>query len=235
MAFQHFTYLLVDFFCIVFPFAFSFHPAFKFVKQWRAFFPACVITALFFILWDALFTHLEIWWFNSDYTLPWRIINLPIEEVLFFICIPYACVFTYYCVKKYISISLSSQSSHRFALFLALCLLLTGLFHIQKLYTSVSFILLAALLIYLYFKKVSFLWHFLLSFVLILPFFFLSNGLLTGSFIEAPVVMYHPAHNLGIRMFTIPFEDTFYGMLMLLMNVGLYEWFNTKQRTHYSK
>ena len=48
------------------------------------------------------FTSLEVWGFNSDYLINFFIFNLPIEEVLFFICIPYSCVFTYFVFTKYV-------------------------------------------------------------------------------------------------------------------------------------
>lgn len=223
-----YTYLLVDLFCIFFPLLFSFFPAFNFYKTWKSFVPAVVITTLFFILWDALFTHLAVWSFNPKYTLPYRFMGLPLEEILFFVCIPYACVFTYFCVKKYVKFK-ASETLLRRAVFAGITvLLLVAIFNAPKWYTSVTFVLLAGFLFFLVSKNVKFLDVFFLSFILILPFFFLSNGILTGSFIAEPVVLYNSKYNLGIRMFTIPFEDTFYGMLLLLMNVSLYEYFGRK-------
>jgi lycopene cyclase domain-containing protein len=61
-------------------------------------------------------------------------------------------------------------------------------------------------------------WFYLAYFVSLVP-FLIVNGILTS----LPVVWYNNAHNLGIRLYTIPIEDTMYSLLLLLMNVWLYE------------
>ena len=58
---------------------------------------------------------------------------------------------------------------------------------------------------------------FLKSFVILLLPFLIVNGLLTGSLIEDQVVWYNDSQNLSIRIGTIPVEDVFYALLMLLL------------------
>jgi lycopene cyclase domain-containing protein len=66
--------------------------------------------------------------------------------------------------------------------------------------------------------------------VLLIP-FFIVNSILTGSGLEQPVVWYNNAENLGIRLFTIPVEDIFYGFELILLNIFLYEYFKNKFNT----
>ncbi len=64
----------------------------------------------------------------------------------------------------------------------------------------------------------------IVSYIMIFPFFLLSNGILTGSIIDKPIVWYNNMENIGVRMFTIPIEDSFYGFLLILLNILLYEY-----------
>lgn len=99
------TYLLVDFFTILVPLLFSFHPKIKFYKTWKAFFTGALLVVTIFMIWDTIFTSLGVWNFNPRYISGIYFINLPIEEILFFICIPFSSVFTYYCLDKFYNLA----------------------------------------------------------------------------------------------------------------------------------
>src|ERR1044071_4301831 len=97
-----FTYLLVNIFSIIVPFVFSFHPKIRFDKKFKIFFAANIMSALCFLIWDSFFVVKGVWGFNDEYTLGFKVFNLPIEEVFFFICIPFSCVFTFYCLRQFL-------------------------------------------------------------------------------------------------------------------------------------
>ncbi len=224
MNLTNYTYLLVDVGCFIIPFIFSYHPKIEFYKEVKFLRLPNLLTALLFLVWDVLFTHMGIWGFNGNYLTGFNILNLPIEEVLFFFLIPYSCIFTYWCFTKFVKASYTKKIFYLSIKFFAFCIFVTGSINFNKYYTAVTFILLAILLFLLAQLKVPYLKSFMMSFGIILFPFFISNGLLTGSFIAEPVVHYNNAYNLGIRIFTIPIEDVFYAMLLLLLNVSGYEY-----------
>jgi len=164
-----------------------------------------------------------VWSFNSQFIAGAYLFGLPAEEYLFFICIPYACTFTYYCLTRYFTLS-TTKVVRIFTIVMASLLALIAFMNVARLYTSVTFLLLSVFLLFLVAKKVQFLAAFYVAFLLILIPFFISNGILTGGIIHRTVVLYNNNRNLGIRMFTIPVEDTFYGMLLLLMNISGFEY-----------
>jgi len=219
-----YTYLSVDIACILFPLLFSFHPRLRFYRQWRYFLMPCILTAVFFLLWDSLFTSMGVWRFNPAFIMGIYLGNMPLEELLFFICIPYACVFSYYCFSLLLPQQARLYAGSRiFFAALVPLLVLVALLQLQQLYTSVTFLLLAAVLTFLLYRRSSYLGVFALTYLFILLPFMLSNGVLTGSFAGRMVVIYNNDYNLGLRLLTIPVEDIFYGMLLLLLNVYGFE------------
>lgn len=220
-----FTYLLVDFFTILFPFLFSFHSKIEFYKTWRAFFPAVFLTGVLFIVWDSWFTAKGVWGFNEQYTIGTKIGNLPVEEVLFFFCIPYACVFTFYCINKFIRWRFTKSWEDGITASLIMISGITGIANYQKLYPTFTFISLAILLIMIrYLLQIKWLGKFYIVYTLLLFPFLLVNGILTGTGLENPVVWYNESEIIGIRIATIPVEDIFYGIELILMNLLIYHY-----------
>ena len=219
-----YLYLFIDLSSVLVPLLFSFHPKGHFAGRWRAWVPAIIFPALIFIAWDTWFAGMGVWGFNSSYITGISVGNLPLEEILFFFCIPYACLFTYAAVNYLRKTDPLPDQGKKITWILFVGLLATGIKNYNLWYTSVTFIALAVFLFGLImFVKPNYLGRFYFSFLFILVPFFIVNGVLTGTFIHEPVVWYDNAENLGIRMGTIPFEDIFYGMLLILMNVGIYE------------
>lgn len=219
-----YTYLLINIFSVLIPLGFSFSKGLGFYKTWRHFFPAMLITLVFFVVWDVAFTAEGVWGFNSRYLSGLDLINLPVEEWLFFITIPYACVFTYAALNYHVPKDYLGPYAKSISLVLIVLLLVVGLVHIDRAYTSVTFLLTALfILIHVLFLDTSFMGRFYLAYAVCLVPFFVVNGILTGSFIEEEVVWYNNEENLGIRLFTIPVEDVVYGMLLILMNVTFME------------
>ena len=203
--------------------SFSFHPSLKFYKHWPALFPAITITGGAFIAWDVYFTHLKIWGFNPAYLMGTYIGNLPLEEVLFFLCIPYSCVFTYACLNVMIKKSISARYQIIISsLLIAVSVFMAIRFHTLN-YTGYTFAALSILLFTTQFVlKARWLSRFYITYLLLLIPFLIVNGLLTGTGLASPVVWYNPSHIIGLRILTIPVEDIFYGMDLILLNVLIY-------------
>lgn len=228
---QKYLYLALDLGSVLVPLLFSFYPKKHFASTWRAWLPAILLPAALFIIWDEWFTAIRVWGFNANYVTGISLGHLPVEEILFFICIPYACLFTYVAVNYLKKEEPMPDEGRRMTWTLIVGLVAIGVKNYDRWYTAVTFISLAVFLLGLIqIVKPRYLGRFYFSYLFILIPFFLVNGVLTGSWIEHPVVWYNDEENLGIRMGTIPFEDTFYGMLLILMNVSIYEWLMTRAK-----
>lgn len=215
-----YTYTLILAISLAGPLALSFDRKVAFVKKWKPLFMAMIFPALFYTVWDMVFTSLDVWRFSPQHILGLYLINLPIEEVLFFWVVPYCCVFIHACIEAYFP-QQQNKSIHRKILQgIGVLLLLVALFNYDRLYTFWTFLFNAVFIFFLLPKR----FHaarFLLAYGITLIPFLVVNGFLTA----IPVVIYNDAENLGIRITTIPIEDVFYGMLLVMMNLVLFDRF----------
>lgn len=225
-----FLYLYLMVFTVFVPLLRSFENRVAYYKSFGSLFKSIALVGAFFVIWDVWFTSIGVWGFNSAYLTGINIINLPMEEWLFFIAVPFSCVFIYRVLNYFIHKDLLGPYAVRITHFLMALSLAMAVVHFQKIYTFLTFAFLTLFLAWMaYVKKPVWLGRAYLAYAVALFPFFLVNGVLTGSFIETQVVWYNNAENLGLRMGTIPFEDTFYGMLLILMNIALYEYFESKK------
>lgn len=225
-------YLLLDIGSIAFPLIFSFHPKLKFYKKWKALFLAIAIMMCLFIPWDIIFTIKGIWGFNTTYFSGITLFSLPLEEWLFFICIPFACVFTHYSLLYFFP-NMTLQNKHSTIvthILISVFVLLCVIFY-DKWYTLINFLYAIVLLLLVKYKANHLLKHYYLTFLVMLIPFFIVNGILTGSAIEHQVVWYNNAENLGIRLGTIPVEDVVYAFTMLLTVLTLTDYFDKRFST----
>ena len=172
-----------------------------------------ILSGLFFIIWDELFTINNVWSFNSNYVSGLYIRHLPIEEVLFFICVPYACLFIYEVCNAYFKIHWNPTLIQILTwFFIVICVLCSVLFF-DRMYTMVNTITcLIVLLVARYCLSSNTLGYFFMAYGISLIPFLLCNGILTS----LPIVIYNNAENTGIRIHTIPIEDTIYCLTLLL-------------------
>lgn len=214
---QKYYYLLIDFFTILFPLLLSFDKKVAFYKHWKSIFSGLLFGGIIFLIWDHYFTIHQIWSFNPKFISGIHIASLPIEEVLFFILIPYACLFIWHCVEAYFPKTIGLKSSKWFWYILLLFSLIMIIVFYDRMYTLITFALLSVITIYYIRNEKP--WHssFIIAYIISLIPFFIVNGLLTS----IPIVLYNDLENVSFRWGTIPFEDSFYMLGLLLLNAAV--------------
>lgn len=225
---MNYTYLLINIAVIFFPLVLSFDKKVHFFSKWKFVVPAILITGVVFLVWDLLFVKLDVWSFNPDYLIGINLWGLPLEEMLFFLTVPYACVFIYECLNAYFPKDhLQKYSLALSNLFLGLCIAIL-FFGFRYWYTVINFGFLFVVLAYVEYlnSKLRFMYKFYRAYLVALIPFYIVNGFLTA----IPVVIYNNKENLNFRVGTIPFEDHFYLMGLLLMNIYLYELFKSSAK-----
>ena len=208
------------------PFALSFDKKVAFFRQIRFVFPAILLVGSCFLVWDDFFTRKEIWGFTPKYLAGIYLSKLPLEEVLFFLVVPYACVFIYACLGAYFPKLNPSAFSRVFSIVFCgfgLVLLVLGFGNWYTMSACILAILLV--LVFDFWKKASWYPRFALTYTIAIVPFLVVNGILTGAVTPEPIVWYSENHIVGWRIVTIPVEDLYYNMGMLLPVVALYTFF----------
>lgn len=227
---SQYLYLGLMIFTLSYPLAQSFEHRITLYKKWKAVFAGTVVMMLIFIPWDIWFTDIGVWWFRDDYITGLKIFLLPVEEWLFFIVVPYACIFIYEVLKYYIKLDFL-RSRARYVFFtLSLVLGFLGWYYYPQYYTSITFGLTSLACLLLGFSNPNWIGRFLMMYIVSWVPFVLINGALTGMLTKQAIVNYNEAEIIGLRIITIPVEDSVYSLLMLMAVVAVYEYVKSKSK-----
>ena len=219
------NYLYIDVLIIAFPLIFSFVWKFKYYKFYKPLGASILIVGGSYIIWDAFVTSRGDWWFNYEYLSGPEILGLPIEEILFFIVVPYACIFIYENLVYFVG-DKEIKFNKWFYLGIFVIFVIIGIIFYRQEYTILAmfsvalFFLLSAFLYPQVLKSRLYWMYIILSFI---P-FIIFNYFLTSLI----VVYYNPEAIWGIRVTTIPLEDFFYNFSMLSFYLMVYIYFKNR-------
>jgi lycopene cyclase domain-containing protein len=193
---------------------------FYFINRWKDTILPILIPAIFFLIWDSIVADSH-WHFNENYILGIKFFNLPVEEILFFISVPFACLFTWeMIIRRTGEKEIMWINKIRIYLYLLIPIGI-WIFISGKHYTGLatSFLGLSILLDRLLNTNLMLQRRFYFYLLLVLMFTLIFNGYLTWR----PVVTYSVQYQLDFRIFTIPIEDFVYGTALIFMNTLIYE------------
>jgi lycopene cyclase domain-containing protein len=217
-------YLKVEVLSVAIPLLLSFDKKVMFYKMWKSLFPSIIICGALFIIPDIIFTKLGIWGFNPRYHSGLLLLDLPLEEWLFFILIPYACMFIHYVFIHYShNYSLSDNKARLISGLIIFILIPVIVFNTDKTYTLIYSIALILLLIAANLDKMKVLNSFFLSFPIMLLPFLIVNSTLSGTFTEDAVIWYNKTTISGIYLLTVPVEDVGYAFCLILLPLMINE------------
>ena len=222
------VYLWLDLLTILFPLVFSFEKRLKYYRKWPSVFLSIIPFAIIFILWDIFAVSAGHWSFNPEFVGKITLFALPLEEILFFFCIPFSCIFIYECVS-FVVPDKTFRVSRFIWIIPALISSATAFIFREKGYTFLAFSAFS-----LFFLSGTFFFpqtlassRFWLANLAILIPFCIINGILTA----LPVVRYSPEHITGFRIGTIPVEDFFYNLVLIGGCIVLYSIFRKSKRS----
>lgn len=172
-----------------------------------------------FVAWDALATSRGHWSFNPVYLVGPKLLGLPFEEILFFITVPFSCLFTYEALAYFVNDARLAKLG-KLPLAVGLALALLSVLFVNKEYTFLAMLSVAISMLVAH-KLVKDMFSsrlYWLYIALTFTFFFVFNYFLTS----LPIVEYSSLATSGLRVTTIPVEDFMFNFSMLTLYLAIH-------------
>lgn len=202
------------------PLALSFDSKVHFWTHWPATLGALALTGVLFLFWDAVAVLRGDWKFPEKWTGRWRFLGLPLGELLFFVAVPYACLFVFEVLRTYVPSTVLIGVPASFLYSGALVFVLAAWIFRRHGYTVLALASVTVFLTTLALTRPSlagdstFLWWLAVCFVA----FVIVNGIYTA----LPTIRYNETAIWGLRIGTIPLEDFFYNLGYLGLTLCFY-------------
>lgn len=224
---MNYTYLLVNLGLLLFSGLVFSNRQINFAGQSKFIILAVLINVFAFSVPTEFLTQLKVIVFNPPYLSGMTLWELPIEELLLSLLLPFSGIAIYLFMNmRYKDNSLEKYSLALSNMMLGVCIAMLYFGH-QKLYTLFTFSILLVFLLYIeYVNRIRFMYKFYRAFLVSLLLFYTVYGILTS----IPVIQYTTEETLNFNFSHIPFESHFYYMSMLLLSVYLYELFKSRAR-----
>lgn len=190
------------------------------VRQWLGVFASIILVATPFVAWDVAVTGHH-WWFDARYVVGVELLGLPVEEWLFFVAVPFACLFLW--ITVFAERGRARPGLRRAGLWVGISLtaLAAVVWMLGPQYSALALLALGSFLVADCTFGVAASTHggaprFALAVVLLTVVF---DGFLTAR----PVVHYAPSAISGVRLGSIPIEDFGYGLALVGSVVAVFE------------
>ncbi len=222
-------YLIVNLLIIIGPLLLSFDRTVHYFRYWLKALISILFVMIPFLVWDIAVTGKH-WQFNEAFTLQFRLLGLPIEEYLFFITVPFSCLFIWQIIVthqaiKWINNGLVFTIIAVVSIILGIQFILWG-----KIYTSLMCFMVACTIFiddllktHLFRQKRTY------KFLLILTELI---GIFNGYLTSRPIVLYEPKYLLNFKIWTIPVEDFIYGYTLISMCTIIFEKLKGRWNAH---
>jgi lycopene cyclase domain-containing protein len=214
------NYLLINIFIIIIPLIFSFENKIRFYKKTAVIGTTIIMVGIPFIIWDSIAVRRGDWSFNEEYLTGIKLFNLPLEEIFFFITVPYSTLFIYETLNFYLKDKNIFYNKFIYIIIFLFSLIISFIFFFQY-YTATIFVFFAVYIILAssFYKNILSSKNYWIFILLTYKPFFIVNYLLTSM----PIVLYNPESIWGIKILTIPLEDFIYSFTLISFYLMVYK------------
>ncbi len=220
-------YLYINIAIILFPLLLTFEKRIKYYSKIKNLIVTILLISSLFVFWDIFATYRGHWSFNPHYVLGTKFLGIPLEEVLFFITVPFSCIFAYEGIKYYLKDSKLFSTNKWIPTIIGILFLALAFLSIGGEYTTlalasvgITIIFISNFMIEIFFSKLFWIYIAFTIFV-----FLIFNYLLTS----IPVVEYSSLAIIGFRVITIPIEDFMFNFSMLTLYLAVYLWVSKRR------